>query len=364
MAEPVQDKKKFVPDFDIYLDGSQLTGEKKSCVIDVSVDMSLNSPDMFMVTFNNRTAQNKGMWIDSMAREWATVRVDMGYQGDLSTLLNGEVVGHEARFVEDGPTHYTVRGYDFLHRLTRGRYTRSWKDTPDSDIAKEIAMSVGFSVKEVANTPPQEYVLINNQSYLDFLRERARRYNLEVDVDEKKNFYYREPKHKEAQVLELKWELDLVEFSPRLSTAHQVTKVIVKGWDPRTKKEIVGIAETPADTMGGSKDGTALTKKGLGAVETVIVDKPIHKQEEADAMAKAKLLDRQLDLITGEAVCRGDYRIRAGSVVKLSAVGERYSGTYYVTNALHCFHNGGYRTTFNFRRSGIGDGSGKVQQVP
>jgi phage protein D len=115
--------------------------------------------------------------------------------------------------------------------------------------------------------------------------------------------------------------------------------------------------------MGGAKDGSALVKTSWNTIETVIVDKPIYTEEEAREIAKGKLYDRQLDLITGQGVSKGNPKIKAGLVIKIENVGERYSGMYYVTNALHMFHNGGYTTTFNFRRSGIGDGSGEVGQV-
>ncbi|HEV8322988.1 MAG TPA: hypothetical protein VG389_15345 [Myxococcota bacterium] len=355
--------KKLVPDFDVTIEGKKLEGKDKNLVQDVVVDMAINAPDMFHVTFNNNTKANQGQWIDSQAREGVKVRIDMGYQGEVKTLLNGEVTGHEAQFYEDQPTLYTIRGFDFLHRLTRGRFTRSWQNMKDSGIASEVIKPYGLSPGTIEDTPQLEYIFINNDSYFNFLRERASRYNFEIDVDEQKKFNFRKPKNAESEVVTLRWEEDLMVFEPRLSTVHQVSKVVCKGWDPKTKKEIIGKSETAAATMGGSKDGSALVKATWEVVETVIVDKPIYTQEEADKIAAGKLYDRQLDLITGQATAKGDPDLKAGTVVKIENVGERYSGTYYVTNALHMFHNGGYTTTFNFRRSGIGDGAGKVAEV-
>jgi len=352
-----------VPDFEISIEGKKLEGRDKALVQDVVVDMAVNAPDMFHVTFNNNTKANVGVWIDSQAREGVKVRIDMGYQGSCATLLNGEVTGHEAQFYEDQPTLYTIRGFDFLHRLTRGRFTRSWQKMKDSDIAREACTKYGLSPGTIEETPQLEYIFINNDSYFNFLRERASRYNFEVDVDEQKKFNFHKPNNTDSEVVKLRWEEDLMVFEPRLSTVHQVSKVICKGWDPKTKKEIIGTAETPANTMGGAKDGSALVKATWDAIETVIVDKPIYTQEEADKIAQGKLYDRQLDLITGQGVSKGNNQIKAGQVIKIENVGQRYSGTYYVTNALHMFHNGGYTTTFNFRRSGIGEGSGKVEEV-
>ena len=60
---------------------------------------------------------------------------------------------------------------------------------------------------------------------------------------------------------------DLLEFSPRLSSAGQVTEVIVRGWDPKEKKEVIGRAGLGDEEtrMGGQQSGDALADSAFGA---------------------------------------------------------------------------------------------------
>ncbi len=61
----------------------------------------------------------------------------------------------------------------------------------------------------------------------------------------------------EPQVPVLEWGKNLLDFQARMTTAQQVTEVTVRGWDPKTKKEIIGRATTPQDTpqVGESRSG-------------------------------------------------------------------------------------------------------------
>jgi hypothetical protein len=126
-------------------------------------------------------------------------------------------------------------------------------------------------------------------------------------------------------------------FSGRLSNAHVVKKVTVRGWDPEQKKEIVGEESAKNSPLGSSN--AASTLSDFGDVATFFVDYPIFSVEEAKAIAKAKLDEFSLGFLTAEAEAHGDNRVKPGIVVKITVnsktATDRFNGKYLVSGVTH-----------------------------
>jgi phage protein D len=199
-----------------------------------------------------------------------------------------------------------------------------------------------------------DYVCQAHQTDMDFLKERAERINYEILV-EGKMFFFRPVQNAASEVLTLTMEDDLLEFRPRLSTMRQFTSTRVFGWSPADKTEILGQAASGDEVslMGGSQGGGAMVHAAFGDASADFGNAPVATQAEADQFAKAYYNSAALALISGDGVCRGRSGLKAGTVIKIDGVGNRFSGQYYVTSAVHRYSsNRGYQTHFSFRRSG------------
>jgi phage protein D len=90
----------------------------------------------------------------------------------------------------------------------------------------------------------------------------------------------------------------------------------------------------------------------FGASGSTLVRAPVQSQGEADQVAKQHFAEMALGYVRGDGVCIGDPRMRAGIVVKIEGLGERFSGLYYVSATEHAFSiKKGYRTRFAVRRN-------------
>ena len=79
---------------------------------------------------------------------------------------------------------------------------------------------------------------------------------------------------------------------------------------------------------------------------------PVQSQEEADRIAKQRFSEIALGYIRAEGKCIGDPQLRAGIVVKIEGIGERFSGLYYLGAVEHRYSiQKGYRTSFSARRN-------------
>jgi uncharacterized protein involved in type VI secretion and phage assembly len=147
----------------------------------------------------------------------------------------------------------------------------------------------------------------------------------------------------------LEWGINLLDFEARLTTSQQVTEVTVRGWDPKTKKEIIGQATTPQDTpqVGERRSGGDAAKRAFNIEsKEIVTNRPVATQAEADALAQSICDEMGNAFIQAEGTCFGNPAVHAGAIVELKGVGQRFSGRYRITQAVHRYDDRGYMTHF------------------
>lgn len=343
------------PEFQVKINGSDVPVGVQADLISASVVDDVDVAGMCCVTLLGWDGvKMEPKWIDDdLFHEGNPVEILMGYQDNVKSLFKGEITAVEPAFLEGESPTLTIRGHDKRHRLMRQRRTRTFLNSKDSEIADRIAGQAGLA-SDVENTTVKiPYAIQHNQTDLEFLLERAQRIGFEVVVDDK-TLRFKSRGNQKKEVITLRLDVELLEFQPRLSTIGQVEEVVIRGWNPKEKKEIVGrskASQNPA-TMGGSASGPSAVQKSFGDGISVTVETPIHTQEDADQIAKGIFSEMALGYIRAEGVCIGEPSLRAGSVVKVAGVGRRFSGMYYITSSEHKYSaQKGYRTAFTARRN-------------
>jgi Bacteriophage probable baseplate hub protein len=354
MAEPALQTERSAPSFKIFADGSELPLETALDVHEVKVSDYVEGAGAFTLAFNNWDAERqefKSIGVSKLT-EGTEVDVRAGFNDGVNSLMIGEVTSLEPEFTENQAPMMKVHGYDRLHRFRRGRKTRSFLEMKDSDIAQQIAGELQLGADAEDSQITHEYVLQSNQSDIDFLLERARRINYEVVVKDK-TLFFRKAANDKSKVVSIEYGLTLKSFFPRLSTMKQVSEVVVQGWNHKTKEAIVGRAQQGDELskMNGQKLGVAISESAFAAATNIVVDKPVFSQGEANQMAKGLFNEMTVDFITGEGSAIGNTDIRAGQVVELLKLGERFSGPYYVTSSTHIIDRKGYVTRFTVARN-------------
>jgi len=95
-----------------------------------------------------------------------------------STLFSGEVASVEASFGADSAV--IVRGFSLLHRLTRGRNSRSFTNMTERQIVQEIAGNAKLTAVYEGPDTPSSHVYQHHETDLEFLRARAARVGNDV----------------------------------------------------------------------------------------------------------------------------------------------------------------------------------------
>ncbi|QCP49809.1 phage late control D family protein [Trinickia violacea] len=343
------------PEFALKINGAALPTAAAADLISIVVLDDVDAMGMFTFSLTCvNTEDMKVKWIDDdLFREGNPVEIEMGYRDNRRILFSGEITGLEPTFPEGGPPTLTVRGYDRRHRLMRERKTRSYTNVKDSDIAAQLAGGAGLRPEVEDTKVVLPYVLQHNQTDLEFLLNRAARIDHEVVVDGHA-LIYRPRKVKDSETLTLRREIELLEFRPRMTTMGQVQTLVVRGWNPKSKEEIVshaGVGDEPT-LMKGKSSGPASVQRIFGSTGSTVVRMPVQSQEEADLVAKQRFAQMALGYIHADGVCIGEPHLRAGIVVKIEGLGERFSGLYYVSATEQSFSIAtGYRTRFAARRN-------------
>ena len=347
-------------------------------ILEISVEESLHLPAMFTLVFYNPyysgTPQDVP-WKHQTLFEFGTpikigfsssstqdpTYADKGYQGN---IIDGEVTAMETCFYGDSQAPIIIRGYDCSHRLHRGRYNRSFQNMSDTDIVKKIATEVNIPCGTLnASGGPygysdidgaDGYIFQENQTNMEFLRERAARIGFELFVqDGKLNF--RKPVANST--LQLKWLEDINSFSVRVTSAEQVSQTEVRAWDYKNKLAIVAdrTAEQVITATGSGKGSATPPKFRQPQPKMIVVNQPMFVSDEADIMAQALCNELGGEFVYADAKGIGNPLIRAGIVVTLQNMGPKYSGDYYVTETRHLYRDRFYSTEFSVRGLRGGD---------
>jgi hypothetical protein len=386
-VEPFVGQDFYVPAYKILVRGRQLM-EETFDIISVTYTENLDAVDSFDLTVNNNWDQDSHTFKYSDAQTfmpWSPVELSMGYiiaNGEgRRVMLTGEITTMAPNYPASGGPTLTVRGLNMLHRFRLKPETKQYRQKKDTDIAVALVNLVAEQVRKQfpklkleidpadvdANKRREEevpFLVIHNQYPILFLLERARRIGYELTIKEmppgreregRVIFGYGPSSSVKRATYILEWGKTLISAQPTLRVADQVSKVIVRGWNPG-RKEPITESVTRADLRGeGVVDPRELDLAEPAIAQEISVDRPVQSAREAKDLAKQILKQMASELVVVKAKTIGLPDLRAGSKVQMLGLGERFSGPkknpfqFLVTETAHSFGESGYTTDFTAR---------------
>jgi phage protein D/phage baseplate assembly protein gpV len=328
-----------VASYDVLVAGQDLPQEHKDRIKEIRVTDYLRLPDVCTV----QLTYSRGQGIDTLPFDIGEqLEVRLGAIGELApvTLFKGQVLTIEPEF--GAGCSVTVRAYDRSHVLHRSRKVRTFQNQTSSDIVEKIAKDAGLTPRCEPSGEPHDFVQQDNETDWDFIWRLAERIGFEIGLD---GTTLRFGPPAPQGTTELEYPDTLRSFSPRITAVQQVERVTLLAQDPKTKQAIDVAAAEPAllTQIGISRE--KLVEAFPGA-EVHVATEPVKSKGEGQALVQA-LLDRHArGFVAAEGVAPGNPKIKAGTLVKVSGVGQRFSGTYLVASSTHVLRSGGYETRF------------------
>ncbi|WP_147363460.1 VgrG-related protein [Deinococcus sp. RM] len=342
------------------LDGRDMPPEQFRMIDEITVDSSLQLPDVATVTLRDPAGE---LVDDTTYKLGARIKVVAQVKGNKETVFDGEIVEIEPRFTR-GTQQLRLRAFDRLHRLSRGTHTKSYQNVSDMDLVKKIASEAGLTAKTGPASVVHGYVLQHNQSHLAFLRERAARLGYILFVDG--TTLHCEPVRGQDPIT-LTWGDNLSEFLPRLSSLNQTSGSTVRSWDPKQKRAVSsekqsgeGKAKVQEGTRSEGVAQEAFSMKAPTTSSALIV----RDQGYADAIAQAQRNRVAEGLLEARGQAAGYPRLTAGTQLDIRNVGQRFSGSYVASSVRHVYRNGeGYSTEFAVTGSHPESLAGMIRQA-
>ncbi len=339
----------------VSVDGSPLAADVLPALVRVVVHASVHLPGMFVLHFQDTSRDVLSRAAIRFGSQ-LTVAAASDASGVLTPLVTGEVTALEQESDAAG-TWTVVRGYDPLHRLCRGRRTRTFAGATDADIVRQVAAEAQLDLGRLdADGPVYDHVSQANLTDWEFLRGRAHETGHELAVTDGRLDWSAPASSADApaggddlaapaQPYQLLLGGNLLRFRPRVTAAEQVAQVQVRGWDPVGKQAVVG--SSPAVASSTSVGVTPADLAGMfGAPPYVVVDRPVTSQAEADTVASAIAAQIAGAHAEAEGSALGDPRLAPGAAVQITCVGWPHDGSYVLTSVRHCFDESGYLTEF------------------
>ncbi|MBZ0303874.1 MAG: hypothetical protein K8J31_29320, partial [Anaerolineae bacterium] len=235
----------FAPSFVVEINGTGLTADISKYIQQVSVVSERNSMDHFTLSVANPYPGMRWTHNAEDAKLFSignSVNISMGYVGEEQSMIAGEITQINARFPSSGAPTLDVQGHSRLHRLTRYRRSRAFREVSEKDIVETIAVDHGLTAdieESTATATIHPDIQQNNQTDLELLLERARQINYEICVNDRM-LVFRVVHNSGSPVAVLEWGKNLLNFTPNMNARGQVSTVTVRGYDPMAKREIIG----------------------------------------------------------------------------------------------------------------------------
>lgn len=349
----------YVPAFEMKVDGRPPGRDVIKDVMSVTYKDNITEFDTFDVTINNWDADTRDFkYSDTKLFDpGKRIELQMGYYGRLRMMLKGEITSLKPSFPAGGAPTLTISGMNTMYKLRTEQKSEIYEDTTDSEVAEKIGQRLGVEVEaENKGEEKLKYLIQDNQFDIIFLMERARRIGYDIFVKERDNakplLTFKKSTNERRTAYVLSYGKSLIEFQPELTTNNQVGKVIVRGWDPILKKKIeVTATRDQILTKGvGTEGGQQDIDKSFKDKAEIIATKPVESEAEGRVLAKEILEGIAKDMVKGNGSTVGLPDLRAGVVLHIDGLGERFSGRYFVTASTHTIADGGYTTQFECRR--------------
>ncbi len=374
---------RYAPEFEVMIEGLQADPSTKNDVIDVKVHRDLEEMSGFDLTLNNwddvhRTFKHSDSANFQIGNR---VAVKLGYADTLITVATGTISTLSPAFPDGASPTVAISGVDGMMQLkdrkpADGEATY-YRNVTDAQIVQQVAQRNKLATHLDDTGPTYELVVQKAQDDAAFLMERAKRidYDCYILPDEStgaQTLHFVRPTDGRdgggLRVFRLAYAPglstgptarpaglvpNLLDFTPTLTISGQVGKLTVRGWDPRTKQQIVYTAsaqDLPSAPGQRGSSGPALAEKTLAGRQDITVDAPVASDQEARELAISLLREKAYEFIIASGRVAGLPELRPGDNLEIYGLGRRFSGTYFVKRVEHTLSSSGFFTQFTARR--------------
>lgn len=273
------------------------------------------------------------------------IRVNAGPSDGQLRIFDGRISCIEILAGEREPPTLVVRAEDRLVGARMARRTRVYSDVSLSDLAQQIGQGLGLSV-DLRDLPAVTATFAQfNESDLAFLRRVLARYDCSLRIDG--DALRVAPRIAAGSTIDLALSSQLRRVQVAADLAHQCTAVTAAGWDAGRGSAFTQQASGTQLGAGRGQTGAELLRRSFGERSEHLGALACIDDSEAGALTRAAFDQRARRFVTARGTAEGNPRLRAGTLVALHGLGQRFDNDYEVLECTHRFDLAeGYQTDF------------------
>jgi phage protein D len=318
-------------------------------LVSISVHESIDGLASLDLSCSNFVSDDRGAGLafdaGSEVALGAGIRVKAGPLSDQLQIFDGRISALETQAGENEPPTLIVRAEDRLAAARLARRTKIYSDISLDDLAQQVGRELGLQV-EVRDLPRAIAVFAQfNESDLAFLRRVLSRYDCTLFMDGETLRVA--PRVAVGATIDLTLGSQLRRVHVAADLAHQCTEVTVSGWDAAQGSAFSERANGTQLGSGRGRTGAELFRSSFGERSEHLGAPACVDAAEAGALARAAFDQRARRFVGARGTVEGNPRLRAGTLVSLSGLGQRFDNTYEVQQCSHRFDlHVGYQTDF------------------
>lgn len=336
--------------FTIKSDGSEI--DDKIQVYSISVNNAINKIPTAKIVILDGDMPEKDFPVsnEDTFKPGSKIIIEAGYEEKNKQIFEGIVIRHGLKISGDNFARLVVECRDAAIAMTVARNNVNYIDSKDSDIiTKLIGNHSGLSSDVEATTTEFKELVQYYATDWDFMLSRAEVNGMLVTVDAGK-VAVKPPQTSESEVLEVNYGEDLLEFSADVDARNQLKEVKSTSWDPKTQK-VVEESVKP-QTLNSQGDLTSDDLAKVLNISSYPLQTPatLEKGTLKD-WATGQQIKAGLSRIRGRMKFQGSDLAKAGCIIKVAGVGNRFNGNVYVSGVNHDISDGNWTTEVDFGMS-------------
>ncbi len=275
-----------------------------------------------------------------------TVEILAGPPDSPVSLFKGIVVQQSLKVRDHTAPQLIVECRHPAVKLAVGRKNAYFFNQKDSDIISSLLSQAGVTGDVEATTVTHPAQVQYYCTDWDFLVLRAGA-NGKLVFTTDDTVTVKAPVFSGATVCTLAFGATVLELDVQMDARSQYSAVASQTWDSAQQKVSKQNAATPATNGPGNVDPANLA--GVVALAEFTLQHSAVAADEAQAWADAEWLRSRMGKINGRAKCEGIATVHPGDLVQISGVGDRFSGSVFVTGVRHDFDLvQGWKTNLQF----------------
>ncbi len=278
---------------------------------------------------------------DTVFEPGKSIEIKAGYDAIEEIIFKGTIIKQAVKITKKNSA-LIISCKDEAFKMTLGKKNRIFYDATDSDAIEKLIQDAGVSPQVEATTFSHHELVQYQSTDWDFMISRAQVIGAICTVSDGA-IHIKKPTISGTEVLTATFGSTIFSFDAEIDARNQYKNYEANSWD-YSNQEIVSVEATNSGQVTtGNLDESSLAK--ASGDQTVRLDHTgnIHS-EILQNWIDSKSTLQQLSMIRGKMQVQGNEKLKAGVLVKIEGIGDRFNGNVFIGGVHHIITEGNWFT--------------------